>query len=69
MMTPEFELHFIFLLAMKTFVKYLFKSFIIFFYFLKIDLRSYPFVSDVNIANIVSYAMDCLFMFKSRSLL
>lgn len=42
----------------------------IFFYcFFLIDLRSYPFVSDVNIANIVSHAMDCLFMFKSRSLI
>lgn len=70
--TIAFELHFIFLLDTKTWVKCLLKSFICFSIGSLIDLRSYPehnYLSGINIANIVSHSGDCFFMFKkSRSL-
>ena len=47
--SPEFELHFIFSLAMKTFVKCLSKSFVHFFIVCKIDLRSSFCIQDMSV--------------------
>ena len=55
-MTPECELHFMFLLDIKTLVKCPFKSFIHFSIGFLIDLRSYPennYLPGVNIATLV----------------